>query len=376
MLRIAKLELVRRKSKDVTLIAAVSITLSALIAVQILNSGVSLDDGIYTINIPIDFKSFRTSSNPDLIVKDGYVILRGDFKSYSAFDEFRKYIRQEYNRWVYENYGDRAFPVLIRLHKVPTEIHIGEQLERVKKEKVTELPQTTPKPVERVVEKTPTITVPKEVEEKMERKVIGVESPKKQGYLLPENLQPPILFEKFAYAFMLTLPFYFIAQVFSSSFMEDKVKRRFDVLLSVISENQVLIGKVLPYMAIGLVLSTSIAFIFGNILIIPLTLSILILMLSIDSFLVFLSRSYKELSFLSIVVTLIVTSYLFIPAVFSFIPMSNLSPVTILVKCLSGEEIDYSYVLLSLLHLSNDVFSSVLLNDKLLRIHVLSKPNR
>ena len=356
MLRIAKLEMrLKKGSKKVSLIATFSLILTLLMVYQIALNGVRLDEGIYSSNIPIEHRSFTISENPDITIGYGRVYLRGDLKSLSAFDEFRKYLREEYNRWVYERFGEKAFPVLVNLHEIPTEVKIAfnKSFKSFKTPQEITTPKVvgTPKPVETVktVEKTiETPTVPK--------KPVKTE----MKYVTPENLQPPILLEKFVYAFLFVMPFYFIAQVYSSSFMEDKVRKRFDVILTVVSAKEFLIGKMIPYVTFGLVISIAIATILGKALIALLLISILILMLSIDSFIVFLSRSYKEMSFVSVVVTLVVTAYLFIPAVFSFIPMSKLSPVTLLVESIEGGEIDLKYVLLSLLHVS--LMSFVLIN--------------
>ena len=354
MLKVAKFEMrLKKGSRKVSSIAIISLILTLLLVHQIASNGIMLDKGIYSSNLQIEH-TFTISENPDITIEYGRVYLRGDLKSLSAFDEFRNYLRVEYNRWIYEKYGEKAFPVLVNLHEIPTEVKIA--FKSVKSFKTTPTPKAveTPKPVTTVEEgKTigmtnETITVSKKPT-KTEMK-----------YVPPEKLQPPILLEKFAYAFLFVMPFYFVAQIFSSSFMEDKIKKRFDVILTVVSAREFLLGKMIPYITLGLVISTAIAVIVGKAVVVALLISILITMLSIDSFLVFLSRSYKEMSFLSVVITLVVTAYLFIPAVFNFIPMSKLSPVTLLVESIEGGEIDLRYVLLSTFHLA--LMSFILIN--------------
>ncbi|WP_457549482.1 hypothetical protein [Archaeoglobus sp.] len=347
MLRVAKVEVrYRRYSKRVSVIALASFILTLLIVYKIASNGIMLDKGIYSSNLRIECKSFTISENPDIIIEHGRVYIRGDLKSLSAFDEFRKCLREEYDRWIYERYGEKAFPVLVNLHEIPTEVKIA--FESVKSFKTPQKAKTpeTPKPVTTVK------TVEKTIGKSTEKITISKKPTKTEtNYVTPENLQPPILLKKFAYAFLFVMPFYFVAQIFSSSFMEDKVKKRFDVILTVVSAKEFLLGKMIPYVTLGLVISTAVAVILGRAVVVILLISILILMLSVDSFLVFLSRSYKEMSFLSVVVTLVVTAYLFIPAVFNFIPMSKLSPVTLLLEAIKGGEIDLRYVLLSVFHL-------------------------
>lgn len=347
MLKIARIELrLRRKSKKTGIIVLISVILSFFFVGKIVTDGIAIDEGIYSINVPIDYRPFTVSEDPDLLISDGVVYIKYNLKSYSAFDEFRTYVLREYNELIYERYGEKAFPVLIRLVEVPTSVEVVEIRPAVTPTITTETSAETPKPVE-------TRYVKEEVVREVERVNISGSKPVKTGvdYLLPDNLRPPILLEKFIYALLFVTPFYFIAQVFSSSFMEDKINRRFEVLLTVVSGKRLILEKILPYLILGAITSIILSIIFGKFLIILLLLPVLLLMLSIDAFIVFVSRSYKEMSFISIVVTLLITAYMFIPAIFSFIPMSKLSPITVMIGILEGEEVD-AYFPLSVTHVT------------------------
>ncbi len=359
MLRIARREFrLKRKSKRIVVIILISAVLSTFFLIKIVKDGVAIDEGIYSANVPIGYGPFTISDNPDLSISDGVIYVKNTLKGYSAFDEFRSYVIREYNRWIYEKYGERAFPILIRLTEVST------------KTPKVEIKKALTPPITEVLTPTTEVTkTPKPVKyierEKIVKKVNVTESKTSRtevNYVLPDELRPPLLLEKFVYAFLLVMPFYFISQIFSSSFMEDKVNRRFEVLLTILPGKKLILGKMIPYLILGTIVSFALSVAFGKILIMFLLLPVLLLMLSIDAFVVFLSRSYKEMSFISIVVTLLITAYMFIPAVFSFVPMSKLSPVTVVMDILKGENVDI-YFFLSILHVTSISFVLIYLTS-------------
>ncbi len=346
MLKIAKHEIRMRKvSKRMCFIVLISIILSAIFINKIIVNGIVIDEGIYFTNIQIDYRPFKVSENPDIIIYGNVVYVKNNLKGYSAFDEFRNYVIKDYNRWIYEKFGEKAFPVLIKIQEIPT--HKKTEIsyrEIVKPKSVTETPIQEKKEYIKPVKR-------EEREKRVEKVNVTAKTLRSVEYITPDSLRPPILLKRFVHAFLFVMPFYFISQIFSSSFMEDKVNRRFEVLLTVLSSRDVIFGKMIPYIVIGFIISVIISIIFRNLIIISLLLPILLLMLSIDAFVVFLSRSYKENSFISIVVTLLITAYMFIPAIFSFIPMSKLSPIAVLIDIIEGGKLDI-YLPLSIAHIS------------------------
>lgn len=342
MLEISRGEL-KRRSKYVPIVFLVGL-LILIPAVKLVHQSFNFG-WLYSANVPVD--DFTVSDDPDIVVGRGVVFVKDSLKSYAAFDRFREIVRNEYNEWIFQNYGEKAFPVLVRVHEIPT------GLIATPKEYKPPKKQTTPKVIKRTPP--PRVTEVKEIKKiKKEIKEIKIgrerkETERRVEYYLPENLRPPILFEKFVYAFAVLLPLYFISQVFSSSFMEDKVKGRIEVLLTVSSEQRYLAEKLLPYIVLISVLSISVAIFFKDPAVFPIVFSIGLLMISIDAFIVFLSRSYRELSFISVVVSIIITAYLLLPAIFSFIP--SLSPVTLLMYCIKGEGAELSYLIPSTFHL-------------------------
>ena len=357
-LKIASLELrLRRMPKKFAVFLAFTFVLIIFSTYYVAKNGIGIDEGIYSTNVELPSKAFTTSDNPDLVVSNGRVFIKNNLKSYSAFDEFRRLIRVEYNNWLYERFGDSAFPVLVKVFRVPTkvELKVG-----TVKSVTPEIPTT---PTAQITQ-TPqaTAVTPKSIGEegRIGKKIGEIEGVKaEKGFVLPENLQPPILLKKFVYTFLIVMPFYLLAQIYSSSLMEDKIKKRFDVLITATSHKAVVFGKLLPYVAMSTALAIVISAFLNKPLIPILLMPVVVFILAVDCFLVFIARSYKELSFLSIVVTIVITAYLFIPSIFTVIPMSRLSPITLLVQHLSDEHVDLSDIFMAVAHLS--LMSAVLL---------------
>ncbi len=342
LLKVARLELKskRKYSRSFIFVLLISAVITLVLLFCILKFGIKIDSCIYSSNVDLENRLFCLSTDPDIEIADGKVVVRGDFKSYSAFDEFREYLRSEYNEWLYEKYGERAFPVTVEIIKVPTTAKIIPEISKIKikPEKTESTYKKSKKPVEYSKTGGGGKVSPKEkLSEKKE--FSGIKA------VIPDNLRPPILIKELIMAFIIVMPFYFISQVYTSSFMEDKVKERFDILISSAGRYSALLGKLAPYLFISAVVSL----ILSNFdpLISFLAFTIAFFMLTFGCFLSFISRSYKELTFLTIVVTFIITTYLFIPAVFTVVPLSKISPVTLIFLKLKGEVLDVKDIIVS-----------------------------
>ncbi len=80
-------------------------------------------------------------------------------------------------------------------------------------------------------------------------------------------------------------------------------------------------------------------------------LPVIALLFAAHSFVVVISRSYREATFLLLVASLLITIYAFIPAVFSTaLPLSRVSPITLLLTHLSRDTIDPTDIFLSFSH--------------------------
>ena len=178
-----------------------------------------------------------------------------------------------------------------------------------------------------------------------------------------KNIEPPIPFTSVIFAFIFMFPMYFVAQFYSASIMNERTNRSGEFLLtSPLTKREIVAGKTLPYLitTIGIMFvlamylkytlgSASIPEIVKNsIVIVAVMLPVVSLFLSFSLFSSILARSFKELTFVSVFFSTIVSGYLFFPAMFAHIhAIALISPMTLVVKILTGTEICLSEYLFS-----------------------------
>ena len=123
------------------------------------------------------------------------------------------------------------------------------------------------------------------------------------------------------------------------SIMNERIERKGEILLSTpVKTSSIIIGKMLPYF-IGMV-----AICAGLTLYLKAPLEILLPLIPIIFFFLanalligMLSRSFKELSFISIFFSTVATSYLFFPSIFANVHVISLiSPLTLIVLSIQG----------------------------------------
>jgi|Deesub1362B_J571_1020462.scaffolds.fasta_scaffold00154_10 ABC-type Na+ efflux pump permease subunit len=352
VLRISAIELrkSRRKYSRSSFLLLLTIGVLALFLMFFaLSTGVKSDAYLYEVSMEINDYRFVYSDNPDIVVRRtgvGYdVFVTGSDKSLSAVDEFRKIVKENYEAELYGRYGIKAFPVFVKAvfleRKVVTEfspnvsalrnldLGVGETNLNAIEEKRRE---------EKAVEI---------VSESFQNKIsIKPES----DYTIPEDFNPQSLLRKMFIAFFFIIPSYFVIQLFSASMLEDKVTRRLDVLLSTpVTPLEILLGKMLPYMIISALMILFVSYVLNeSFLAILFVYPFILFAFSIQAFIVLISRSYKEMTFLIMVVSFLMTAYLFIPAIFSgTIPVSKISPITNMLAFFETGELSVEYCVLS-----------------------------
>jgi len=367
MLKVVKLELrksVKKYSRKFIFITVLLTALSGFLASQAINSGIDSDRKFYTLASPFyindeKFVYYRAENGAEY-VKEGkidvflgkgsslYILLSNSERGKSAADELRKSIKNSFENKLWELYGERAFPVFVDAIYIKRDIVIQPEI-RTGTSGENEDTEKSIKDVKKKIEET-------KIEEKLsidgtnENK--GVLSTVETGYKTPDEFNPPSLIGKMIYAFFFVIPSYFAIQVFSSSLIEDRITKRLDILLSSpISGIQLLIGKMIPYLFISAITIVAAALILKEstealFYILP----IIFFFANLQMFLALTSRSYREMTFLIIVSSLVVTAYIFIPSVFgSTIPASKVSPITLMLATFEGEKIgirDYLFATL------------------------------
>jgi ABC-type Na+ efflux pump permease subunit len=159
-------------------------------------------------------------------------------------------------------------------------------------------------------------------------------------FQVPSQIAPLPPFGSIISVFIFIFPLYFIAQFFMMSVIGERIDRRGEALLATpLRPLQILVGKAFPYFVGMCGTSLLLAYAVGGtpLLVIPL-LPIMLFFLASALLISMLSRSFKELSFISIFFSTILTSYLFLPTIFTHVHVVSLvSPLTLVILALQGE---------------------------------------
>lgn len=154
--------------------------------------------------------------------------------------------------------------------------------------------------------------------------------------IIPSLTPPPAPFTQVLITLIYIMPITFISIFFTSSFMDEKMNRRLIVLLSApVTPFQIIMGKMLPYASFALFTTALIAwFTKTNIplalaIFAPTTLFIFAIYLMVPLF----YRTFKDTTFIAMLVTTLTTAYLIFPAMFTNVnDLAYISPLTLAVK--------------------------------------------
>ncbi|MDP2795883.1 MAG: ABC transporter permease [Methanoregula sp.] len=155
----------------------------------------------------------------------------------------------------------------------------------------------------------------------------------------PSQLSPPLPFDSIILVFVFIFPLYFTSQFFMMSIMNERIERKGEVLLSTpVASSSIIIGKMLPCFIGMVAICTALTLYVRAPLIIILPLIPVIIFFLANALLIgMLSRSFKELSFISIFFSTVATSYLFFPSIFANVHVISLiSPLTLIVLSIQG----------------------------------------
>ena len=165
----------------------------------------------------------------------------------------------------------------------------------------------------------------------------------------PSDLAPPFPFESLVLAFVFIVPLNFLIQAYGSTFLSERLNRRGELLLvSPVTRLDIIAGKTLPYFLGAMALEAAIAvgltyLATGSLggLVSVLAVTPLVLLFLAATFLgAMFARSFKELTFLTVTITVTLTSYAFVPAIFTNAgPVALISPLTVVVRTLQGQAV-------------------------------------
>ncbi|HMU93940.1 MAG TPA: ABC transporter permease subunit [Anaerolineales bacterium] len=237
----------------------------------------------------------------DLLIIDSQVIAREDDKSQFAVRALKQYMEAEELNRVGNSFSEAdAFPLRVAIN------YLGAEQAPVQGEAGGTLPTVKPEEV-----------------------------------IIPSLTPPPAPFTQVLVALLYILPITFISIFFTSSFMDEKMNRRLTILLSApVSPFQIIFGKMLPYAIFALVSTALIAALtktnipLALAIFAPTTLFIFAIYLMVPLF----YRTFKDTTFIAMLVTTLTTAYLVFPAMFTNVnDLAYISPLTLAVKMYRGE---------------------------------------
>ncbi|PSQ20066.1 PrsW family intramembrane metalloprotease [Halobacteriales archaeon QS_8_69_26] len=155
----------------------------------------------------------------------------------------------------------------------------------------------------------------------------------------PSSIQPPFPFGSLVLAFLFIVPMNFVIQAYGSTIMDERINRRGELLLvSPVSRGDIIAGKTLPYFGTLLAISVGTAVLIGGgPLSVAAVVPIAALFLAATFVGAMFARSFKELTFVTLTISVFLTSYAFVPAIFTEItPIALISPLTLVVRDLQN----------------------------------------
>jgi ABC-type Na+ efflux pump permease subunit len=253
---------------------------------------------------PTEGQKYLSEGRLDVFIEGDQVYLSGSEKSLNAVGALRRYLeRKELERLAQENDPQRAFPL-----RVAVRYAVGGQ----------------PMPT-LAAGQTPVPTLP----------------PPEPEILIPSLMTPKLPFAEVIISMLYILPVTFISIFFTSSFMDEKINRRLIILFSSpITPLQIILGKMLPYLIFSLLSSLVLAIftkaspLLALAIFAPVMLFIFAIYLMVPMF----YRTFKDTTFISMLVTTLTTIYLVFPAMFNGVSeVAFLSPLTLAIKMYQGE---------------------------------------
>jgi ABC-type Na+ efflux pump permease subunit len=304
----------------------------------------------YTDSLP------EWSTNPyDLIILRGVVYYRGTEKSKSAL----KTVERNYGKYVNSVYNSAddlfaAYPLWIDTQNVKSELDF---LATQSGQYVSVAPArgAAPVPVGEIAQiPTPSSDLGVTMEEiraelvqssgqntQISRytEVLSSGTGTMGSFKTPAQLSPPLPFDSIILIFVFIFPLYFTSQFFMMSIMNERIERKGEILLSTpVKTSSIIIGKMLPYFIGMVAICAGLTVWIGASPVIMLPLIPVIFFFLANALIIgMVSRSFKELSFISIFFSTVATSYLFFPSIFANVHVISLvSPLTLIVLTLQG----------------------------------------
>jgi ABC-type Na+ efflux pump permease subunit len=173
--------------------------------------------------------------------------------------------------------------------------------------------------------------------------------------LRPSEVEPPFPVRSLLLTFAFLIPMNLVAQLSAGSLMAERVRRRgLLVLTTPLSSGQVLLGRTLPHLALSLgILVVAGAAIGTGGQGFAAAVPMVLLVLAIAVVLGLLARSERELTFLLTAATTMLSTFLFLPAIFASLPpIAFLTPVSVVAASVDGVAVPWGRFLYATVPLS------------------------
>jgi ABC-type Na+ efflux pump permease subunit len=359
-------------SRDTLPLAVLLFILLVIVTGLTAQTGLHLQDGMYEIGVDspdiaqllasdprfsvyeMDSSNLLTNRNSfDLVVIGGQVYSSSSEKGRAA----QKTLERDYAKYVNSVYNQEedlfaAYPLWIDVQTVKSELSF---LATQSGQYISAAPgRTAPVPEGEIISiplPSPTLEFTKE---QLREELVKTNAKNTQisrytevlssentmgSFKTPSQLSPPLPFDSIVLIFVFVFPLYFTSQFFMMSIMNERIERKGEVLLSTpVKTSSLILGKALPYF-IGMVAICSGLTLYIKappLILLPL-IPIIFFFLANALLIGMLSRSFKELSFISIFFSTVATSYIFFPSIFANVHVISLiSPLTLIVLTLQG----------------------------------------
>ena len=355
------------------LVFLVIIAIALVVAYIVGQQGLTLSKGIYTIgespNGPAitdsrfnvmtldqaDGIRMLNSGSIDAYIIDENVILSGSMRSQYAGGALKQYLNKlELSRLIDDYDVNQSFPLRVQVNYLPAAASTSGTITVTPEASATVLPTVTG-----TVQPLPTVAADTSSAVKTQISEMQNGSGQKftaqfvsdQEIIIPSLMNPPIPLSQVILAFLYIVPIFFLGIFFNSSFMEEKINRKLNILMSTpVTPFDIIAGKMLPYVSFSLLMVVAITlFLGGNVLLsLAIFIPVILFIFAIYLMVALLYRTFKDQTFFSMAAVTFVTGYLVLPALFTGINnLCYISPLTLAVLMYRGESFTFAQYALS-----------------------------
>ena len=341
------------------------VVVGGVLGAGVLSGGVALDRDLYRVGVaesspyhepvaespslavrPPNEAAFR-AGDLDLLVRDERVVARDTRKGAAALSTFRGSVERHNVRLMRaEPNGSAAFPVVVSLTYVPrAEARTGPAVEEDAERTggVSGSGEQTDEGTGGAMPRTSETAGGETGNEPLAVPGIGTSVFAQDSVGSPADIDPPFPFGSLVLAFAFLVPMNFVIQAYGSTVLNERVNRRGELLLvAPVSPADIVAGKTLPYLAAMVAVTALIAGVVGGgVVSVAAVVPLALLFLAATFVGAMFARSFKELTFVTVTVSVFLTSYAFVPAIFTNVtPIALISPLTLVVRDLQGTGVD------------------------------------